>query len=191
MTIINDYVDSAKRTESIVLGLNDLSLRLLHSSMGLATEIIEFNETYHKNGALKQLDIVNLLEEIGDMFWYIAIGCDIFKINFSNIIFSLKNEKFDLDTRLYSRIAENNIGAILDKCKRQIFYRKIIDEVEYKELYIEVIKNLYKLVISMGYEFEPLLQKNIDKLKARYPDKYSDHNAINRDLEEERRILEN
>jgi NTP pyrophosphatase (non-canonical NTP hydrolase) len=191
MTIINDYISLAKRTESLVLGLNDLSLRLLHSSIGLATEIIEFNETYHKEGALKQLDIVNLLEEIGDMFWYIAIGCDVLKINFSNIILELKNEKFELNTRLYLRIAESNIGAILDKCKRQIFYRKVIDEVEYKALYIEVIKNLYKLVISMGYDFEVLLQKNIDKLSARYPDKYTDHNAINRDLEEERKVLEN
>lgn len=190
MTIINNYIELAKRTESLVLGLNDLSLRLLHSSMGLATEIIEFNETYYKEGALRQLDIVNLLEEIGDMFWYIAIGCDILKINFSNIILELKNEKFELNTKLYLRIAESNIGAILDKCKRQIFYRKIIDEIEYKQLYIEVIKNLYKLVISMGYDFEPVLQKNISKLKTRYPEKYSDDNAINRNLEEERRVLE-
>jgi hypothetical protein len=39
-------------------------------------------------------------------------------------------------------------------------------------------------------DFGSILDKNIDKLKARYGDKFSSERAINRDLETEKRILE-
>ena len=35
-----------------------------------------------------------------------------------------------------------------------------------------------------------MLQRNIDKLKARYPDKFSQEKALNRNLDKERDILE-
>jgi hypothetical protein len=37
---------------------------------------------------------------------------------------------------------------------------------------------------------EELLQTNIDKLKARYPEKFTENDALNRDLNKERNILE-
>lgn len=41
-----------------------------------------------------------------------------------------------------------------------------------------------------GGDFEQVLERNIAKLKARYPNKFSSENAINRNLEKERSILE-
>jgi uncharacterized protein YabN with tetrapyrrole methylase and pyrophosphatase domain len=62
---------------------------------------------------------VNLAEEMGDLFWYIAVICDALEVS-----------------------------------------------------------------------FEDVMERNIAKLKARYGDKFTEHAATNRNLEEERRILE-
>lgn len=53
------------------------TIRLLHSAMGLSTEANEFLDALKKwifYG--KELDTINLGEEIGDNFWYAAIACD-------------------------------------------------------------------------------------------------------------------
>lgn len=43
---------------------------------------------------------------------------------------------------------------------------------------------------ELGSDFDTEQRKNIDKLKARYGDKFSSEAAINRDLDKEREILE-
>ena len=50
----------------------------------------------------------------------------------------------------------------------------------------------YDAMKELGYEgtWDDDLEKNIAKLKARYPDKFDSDKAINRDLEKERKILE-
>ena len=50
----------------------------------------------------------------------------------------------------------------------------------------------YDAMEEMGFEghWEDDLETNIAKLKARYPDKFNNENAINRDVETERKILE-
>lgn len=46
------------------------------------------------------------------------------------------------------------------------------------------------LADSAGLSFEKLQQQNIDKLRARYGDKFTAFDAMNRDLFEERKVLE-
>ncbi len=50
----------------------------------------------------------------------------------------------------------------------------------------------YNAMEELGFEgsWEGDLETNIAKLKARYPDKFTSENAINRDVETERKILE-
>lgn len=44
---------------------------------------------------------------------------------------------------------------------------------------------------AIGTDFETLMQKNIEKLKVRFPDKFTEENAVERDLFSEREVLEN
>lgn len=50
----------------------------------------------------------------------------------------------------------------------------------------------YDAMSELGYEgsWDDDLEKNIAKLKKRYPDKFTSERAINRDVESERKILE-
>lgn len=43
---------------------------------------------------------------------------------------------------------------------------------------------------TLGGDFESVLRTNIEKLRARFPDKFSNESAINRDTDREREILE-
>ncbi len=55
----------------------DKDKELLHAGMGLCTEAGEFLDALKKNIFYgKELDEVNLKEEIGDLLWYIALGCN-------------------------------------------------------------------------------------------------------------------
>ena len=93
--------------------------RIFHSIVGIATESTELCEALYATLLGQELDVVNLLEENGDIHWYQAIMMD-----------------------------------------------------------------------ALGGDWESIFANNIEKLQARYPDKFTSDKAINRDLETEREILE-
>jgi len=109
-----------------VEGLNDRvggggvnGANILHAIIGIATEAGELLEAlrddYNGNGH----DAVNLREEVGDLFWYVAI-----------------------------------------------------------------------LAHEAGFTFSEAQTVNIEKLAKRYPDKFTEYHAVNRDLAAERAVLE-
>jgi len=64
------------------------------------------------------------------------------------------------------------------------------DPVNLKEELGDILWYIAILCNVVGCSIEDLMELNINKLKARYPDKFTSENAINRDLEAERNILE-
>jgi len=53
------------------------NIRLLHASMGIVTEAGELVDALKKHIFYgKPLDTVNLIEELGDLLWYIEIAMD-------------------------------------------------------------------------------------------------------------------
>lgn len=93
--------------------------RILHASLGFATEAGEIMEALVSSMAGADFDKVNFMEELGDLNWYQAIAMD-----------------------------------------------------------------------ETGLRIEDILEKNINKLRARFPDKFTEERAIERDLNQERQILE-
>lgn len=81
-------------------------------------------------------------------------------------------------------------GEFLDMLKKHIFYGKPMDFVNAKE---EVGDQMWYAGLAIDVlktTFDEVLTVNIDKLKARYPEKFTEEAAINRDLTTERNILE-
>jgi len=75
--------------------------------------------------------------------------------------------------------------------KNYIFYGKPMDPVNMKE---EVGDNLWFQAIAADElgerNFTNIMQKNIAKLRARYEKKFSELEAVTRDLDAERKILD-
>lgn len=88
---MKDYIEKVLKTEAdpeiIKLRLaTRRAARLLHAGIGMETEVGEFLDQLKKHFFYgKDLDVVNLLEELGDLQWYIAIALDELKSTFDEI----------------------------------------------------------------------------------------------------------
>jgi NTP pyrophosphatase (non-canonical NTP hydrolase) len=129
---LNEYTKLSERTdhtpESRAAGIKRLSdpdiFDLNHAMTGMLTEVGEFADVLKRHiNYGKDIDWVNLAEESGDIFWYLAAAV---------------------------RVIEKKTGVTA----------------------------------------EQILQKNIDKLRTRFPNKFTTEQAINRDLNAERTVLE-
>ena len=88
-----EYKKLATKTEandfnSIKERLNDDGMiRILHGAMGLNTEAGELMDALKKHIFYnKPLDKSNLFEELGDLFWYMALICDELGFDFETIM---------------------------------------------------------------------------------------------------------
>jgi NTP pyrophosphatase (non-canonical NTP hydrolase) len=74
----HDYMEQALMTESLPeTELTEEQKRLTHAGLGLCTEAAELADAIKKHIFYgKDLDKVNLVEEIGDILWYSAIVLD-------------------------------------------------------------------------------------------------------------------
>ena len=92
------------------------NIRLLHASMGMATEAAEFIDILKKHIFYgKELDAEHLEEEIGDLLWYIAealnaLGLDLDQVMENNIrkLRIRYKKKFTVDEAM-NRCAEEEI----------------------------------------------------------------------------------
>jgi NTP pyrophosphatase (non-canonical NTP hydrolase) len=100
----------------------------------------------------------------------------------------LENETLNNLHYLLGMITE--IGELLDIWKRNIAYKKDIDWINVKEELGDILWYFSNFLRINNIDFEEILNININKLKSRYPEKFTEENAINRDLESERKILE-
>ena len=78
----------------------------------------------------------------------------------------------------------------LDAMKKFIFYGRPLDLVNLLEEHGDIFWYAAILADAVGFTFEESMEKNINKLRARYPEKFTQDNALNRDLATERKTLE-
>jgi NTP pyrophosphatase (non-canonical NTP hydrolase) len=81
-------------------------------------------------------------------------------------------------------------GELLDAFKKHIFYGKPLDKVNVGEEIADMMWYITNLARLSGLDVELLLQSNINKLRVRFPDKFTEEAAANRNLNAERTALE-
>ncbi len=82
-------------------------------------------------------------------------------------------------------------GEFLDQLKKHLFYGKDLDETNLIEELGDLMWYIAVAASALGVTIEKFQRLNIDKLKARYPERFSEERAENRDLDVERKVLEN
>ncbi len=206
MSHLETYVKDACRTESMPAlsaaeyddsyeGMHCIhgtqAVRLLHSSVGMASEIGEYLQARYLD------DDINVLEELGDMMWYWAIAVDALSLNPFGL--SKQGEMMaaplsqathvtaaDVERELFSAIGDWN-----DAAKKHAFYGKPLDLSEVGALLAIIYRSISDLhELRAVHSLEETLRRNIAKLRVRYPKKYSDEEALDRDLAAERKVLE-
>jgi NTP pyrophosphatase (non-canonical NTP hydrolase) len=81
-------------------------------------------------------------------------------------------------------------NELLDVYKKFIYYGKPLDKVNIAEEIGDCMWYIALLCRSSGLDLEEIMETNIEKLKKRYPEKFTEASAITRDLNGEREVLE-
>lgn len=85
---------------------------------------------------------------------------------------------------------QTEVAEMADVYKKHIAYGKPLDLVNIKEEIGDALWYIANLCNYNAWDMREIMQTNIDKLQARYPEKFTQENALNRNLNAERTILE-
>lgn len=78
----------------------------------------------------------------------------------------------------------------LDMMKKHVYYGKQFDLVNLKEEIGDVLWYCSIILNEIDVSYEEIMQANINKLRARYGDKFSEDKAITRNIDQELEALE-
>jgi NTP pyrophosphatase (non-canonical NTP hydrolase) len=81
-------------------------------------------------------------------------------------------------------------GELLDAIKKSIVYGKPLDKVNLIEELGDACWYIARACETLNISMEEVMEININKLKKRYGEKFSEAAALNRDLTGERAVLE-
>lgn len=82
------------------------------------------------------------------------------------------------------------LGEFVDKLKREVFYNAPSDKVNDAEELGDFFWYLAIIMHAKGIDPIACMFANIEKLKKRFPKAFTEHDAVNRDLDGERAVLE-
>jgi NTP pyrophosphatase (non-canonical NTP hydrolase) len=85
---------------------------------------------------------------------------------------------------------QTELGELADPFKKEIFYGKELDKTNVAEELADMFWYAVNLARIEQIDLVKALQNNIAKLKVRFPEKFTEQNAIERNLEAEREQLE-
>lgn len=171
---------------------------LVHMGMGIVGEFGEIIDAMKKVSIYdKAVDPIHLMEEVGDVAWYLACYCEELQVHPAFI------------QTAFDKGFQDGTGAKLQqpmtsimKCETVLVVAvaaggavvNLLDAVPASE---NVMQTMAALSQALGFscaimdvDITVALERNIAKLKDRYGGKFSEASALNRDLENERQTLE-
>lgn len=189
-----EYQPLALRTEK---PLPTVIERLVHAAMGLATEsgeiVTELKRMSIYGKSLDDLDKAepprsirqHIAEEIGDTFWYLAIAADAAQLPFFTSTLPamepLRRGTPDLE-RLYgvSLSLPAATGRVCAIVQQRVRHPRIAAEAGTQDLanaLYHVAQNLLDAADAIGVPIQNILTDNIEKLRIRFPQAYSNEAA--------------
>ena len=76
------------------------------------------------------------------------------------------------------------VGELNDMVKKWIFHEKQLDKDHAKKEVGDILWYIALICNAFGWSLDDVMQCNVDKLKARYPDGFDTHRANNRNPED-------
>lgn len=176
-------------------------LNVWHACVGLVTEVGEIMDAYKKSTIYgKPLDAVNVLEELGDVLWYLnlygyhkGIDSDLYLVMPSR---ELSRETVNDAVTDYTCRTGHALLAELLTTVHDMYMSETMSlsprtpSVCPAKAYGMVLMLVSILALALDSDIGAVMQTNIDKLTKRYGDKYSDYAAVNRDVVAERAVLD-
>lgn len=170
--MITNYIDLAMRTNSTVAGTNPaITPDLLHAALGLCDEYFEYDSA---------TSWLNAIEELGDLCWFTALAG-----------YALSHDPF---VRWETYVADNPHAPLLRDAvhefaslvKKSFAYGAPLDHGRLCTLLSVIAGRIATITVSKSDRLpDELLVANIEKLQARFPDKFTVAAALVRDIKHE------
>ena len=177
MTIeqFKEYQAQVLKLESPISAISTQSDRFCHAVLGLVSEIGELR------GARDQ---THAFEELGDIMYYIALGCAVMEVEPD------LSEFVTLDS--HEAVAELELATadLADQAKRLRYYGTSLS-TDNKSLLTNCFSQLVNALatladeVTSGKTLSDIADGNIRKLKARYPEKFTLKDCENRNVTSE------
>jgi len=183
---LTNHINVMKRTCRSVLN-PQANLDLVHGSLGLINEFFELKEAVHKK------DVINIKEEIGDSVWYICCMLNGLDLTFEDLEIAAPDVFIpagDLAALKIAGVQHNDaIAGLSDTVKAYLMYNRTYTLEHWVFLIKEVLIAISVVAKVFGITMEEIMAANKAKLEARYPEKFSEECANNRDLSKEHKAL--
>lgn len=164
-----NYIELAMRTNSTVTGQNpEVTPDLLHATLGMADELFEYNMSQ---------SWLNAAEELGDLCWFIALAGK-----------ALDYDPFaspcpDLE---HAPTLTDAVATFVGSVKKSYAYNKPLDRLSLTYLLDVMVARISLIAENKSNRtLDDLLITNVAKLQARYPEKFDEDAAVNRNIKQE------
>lgn len=183
----NEYVPLAVRTESRIEKINfdrDALINLLKAFVAVGTmlDLMKKNVFYGK--PISQ-------EKWNDCFQVLDQSTRALKFS-NNVPALLRVNEIELDTRAFHSFVgiATESTELIEALLKVLVEGKSLDKVNVSEELGDISWYMAIAADALVLDLEKGLSINIEKLRKRFPDKFSQERAINRDIDTERIILE-
>lgn len=164
---------------------------IAHIVAGISSEILGELEF-----AFALRDQTNIIEEIGDLQYYVLIAANRYRVDLttidanSQLLFSEpKLAKFCLDSPFKS--VKYHAGELINQIKKyEIYKNPKVSSRDVGRAIINLQIAIYRLALKNGFTPSEAIEKVIAKLKERFKEKFTVSEVSNRDLVAERKALE-
>lgn len=170
-----EYQDQATRT---CPSLGNIKIDLCHMVLGLLTEADELKQAINKK------DNIGISEEIADIYWYMSNYCSLRMIHLHKLEPLFKTMGIEDINDLFIVIAD-----LQDIIKKYIAYNRPINTINELNCLNSIHRIIAIIIYDNNLDIYQALENNINKLKIRYPDKFNEKDALNRDTDKEYSIL--
>ena len=174
----------AKNGEDIINELTPNAAHLLHMAVGIAGEAGELCEAIYKTANFEDIDTENVVEELGDIEFYIEgfrQGLEISKEETMDVGGGSLASSDMITVKDKAVLLNIESAILLDFVKKHVFYVKPI-KIDLVIISLKKINNLMFVLRSrFGIEYQETIDNNIAKLGERYAGhSYSNKQAIDR-----------
>lgn len=166
--------------------LGSAAKNITHASLGLISEVGEMADMLKRSLAYgKAFDPVNLVEESGDVLWYVVLLCTQTDHDFEMLLPRALYACDPIDMMVEDLAQFAGIVATRARqCEMHGMKHTYTNELR------RIVTTVEKICRAAGYSIETAMDRNIAKLARRYPEGFTEWRALNRDLVGERKVLE-
>lgn len=169
------YQSEANRTAK---WLGSTSQDVMHASLGLCTELGELTIPTLGDYPISE---DGCKEEVGDILWYIALAATTLDSRLSSIAgnaFMFSKESATPEKALLH--LARAVGEFATDAKRMVIYDKAFDCEQRDNMLFglaEMLLYLDQFLAHRRFGFECAMEANIEKLRERFPDRYTNEAA--------------